>query len=718
MSDTASRESRARENRRTRGVRLPSTLVTTALGSALLLTLGERVAGAAQPSWLVAAWAPRAALECGSMPASPPPPPAPPPYEGAGPEQAPAAPQPAGPTSPGAPASSPGPAGGVPGGGAQGPLTPSTSIQSLAVDYSDWRLWWRFNKWSYMDQMVAERRAPRTRAGEGLQTDAQHTINPVLIRERVLPALLKVLADGGDERMQRAALIAIARIGEDASAAGSGAELSALLEARVGHSRQAVSETAILALGVLADTDGVASLASLLADDESGRALLGRLKVPTRVRALAAYSLGFAGSRCASPAVLAFIGHRLMATLVDARMDRDEIRIACLHAASLLPVGSEHTGEGDQLDRQRLLAERIDVLVELLEARQTSRSVRAHLPTALARLVRGEEGALKVRVAQLLIPLSDKRKERDANVRRSALAGLGLIGDSDRDPLDVELRKALENGISASDGIERDFAALALAQVAGRPGAGEGGAMFAAESTADTLLRKLSTGKSRQKPWVGVALGLLGKGMLREGGTLAKPVAAALRLKLDQTGSPLDAGAYCIGVGLSGDASAIGTIVRDLHETHDEMVRADIALSVGLIGKAGGREVLRDVMVNLAHHPDIMEQAALGRWLLADTSLVPDLLTMLPAADNWQSLTGVVKSMGWTRDARVILPLLEVLADEGRTAFARAAVIESLGALSDESPFPISRELSVGINYTIAPASLTDQSGFGVLDVL
>ncbi|MFT5152606.1 MAG: hypothetical protein ACI841_002605, partial [Planctomycetota bacterium] len=393
-----------------------------------------------------------------------------------------------------------------------------------------------------MEQLIKSPRASKTRASGDSAVELGDRVSAELIREHILPALHKVLEQAKDERMVRAALLALARIGEFPGYAVSGGELSAQLASRVGHSRQAVSETAILSLGVLAETDGAQLLASLLADDDAGRQMLKRTRVPRRVRALSAYALGLAASRSESPAVVSYIAHQLVTALTKQDVDCNEVRIACLHALGLTPLGKATVADGGR-SREAALQARLSLLIGILEQRGAEKEVRAHIPTVLARLVGSQDGLNKDRIAHLLMRLADKRKERDAGVRRSALAALGMVGDADQDSLDQEIRGALVLGIDAKDGIERNFAALSLAQVAGRPGGGEEGRMGGSSMAANALMKKLSRGKSRQKPWVGVALGVLGKGLKREGRGLGKPEAAALRLKLSQTTSPVDAGA-------------------------------------------------------------------------------------------------------------------------------------------------------------------------------
>ena len=69
-------------------------------------------------------------------------------------------------------------------------------------------------------------------------------------------------------------------------------------------------------------------------------------------------------------------------------------------------------------------------------------------------------------------------------------------------------------------------------------------------------------------------------------------------------------------------------------------------------------------------------------------------------------------------DAGSIGPLVELLDDTDKTASARAFAAVALGLVCDQDELPWNTILSVDLNYSAAPATLYDQAGFGILNIL
>ena len=74
------------------------------------------------------------------------------------------------------------------------------------------------------------------------------------------------------------------------------------------------------------------------------------------------------------------------------------------------------------------------------------------------------------------------------------------------------------------------------------------------------------------------------------------------------------------------------------------------------------------------------------------------------------------RGLAWAGDQRAVTPLLRMVADEGLSSGTRANAIEALGRVADRSPVPWDVRISAGLNYLDAPASLTDPTGYGILD--
>ena len=118
------------------------------------------------------------------------------------------------------------------------------------------------------------------------------------------------------------------------------------------------------------------------------------------------------------------------------------------------------------------------------------------------------------------------------------------------------------------------------------------------------------------------------------------------------------------------------------------------------------------------HKPIVMENAAIGRALLADADLVPEALERLKECDCWLSTYGVTRALAWAGDVRAVDPLLEILRDTDRSEAERALAADALGWIADKDILPWDARISVGVNYVAATPTLSDPTGYGILDVL
>jgi HEAT repeat protein len=115
--------------------------------------------------------------------------------------------------------------------------------------------------------------------------------------------------------------------------------------------------------------------------------------------------------------------------------------------------------------------------------------------------------------------------------------------------------------------------------------------------------------------------------------------------------------------------------------------------------------------------PHVLEQAAIGRALLGDRELVADLVVRLTDCHCWASVYGAARALAWTGDGRAVAPLLGILNDVERRDSDRRVAAQALGWIADKDLLGWHARLSSGVNYVEAPATLTDPTGFGVLDL-
>jgi HEAT repeat protein len=528
--------------------------------------------------------------------------------------------------------------------------------------------------------------------------------------------LVAIHVEVEDGSLQRASMIAMARAGRAYPELARELDVHALLAGELGNPRRALSEVAVLSLGVLGGVRASATLSSILIDDKAAQKAMRTTRIPIRARALAAYSIGLLCDGRESSVQTLHAVHHLSAVLQDEGTRYADLQTACVLGLGLVRF-PQFSGE-DDLSLGRSLSEPVESLIALLENKRTRDAIRTHAPTAIARLVAGGPESLRQRAAHVLLEHANRSKEKKDAVRHSSLAALGLIGTAGPDGIDKKIRAGLTQALRGGQSLERNFAALALGQVGGRMGSDPAASMDGASEVAKALSHMLVSGKSRQRPWIGLALGVQGHGMLRSKMQLPREVLSSLAMRVQETRTPQDTSAYCLAAGLARSTQAQKSVEEDLDRVHDDSLRAKIALSLGLMGASTSRELLAREMDESSHKPQMMEQAGLARHLLGDTTLVPDLIEKLGECDCGFSASGVTQALSWTRDPRAVAPLLKMARDKQRSNSERAAAVIALGRLADDDPLPIARKLAHGVNYPAAPATLTDPTGYGVLDVL
>ncbi len=531
----------------------------------------------------------------------------------------------------------------------------------------------------------------------------------------------EALSRADDTRLVARLLLALARIGEPPPYEGieDAPAIAPLLIEHVSDSNREVAETAVIALGVLGTTDSLVRLADLVHDAKPGRKLCGRNRVPTRMRALAAYGMGVAARHLDRYEASRYAVHHLSRVLDAETRKNVDLQVACVIALGMVrldPAQSPGAGSVSASWPSSGWAAQVDHLLALLEDEDRPRLVRAHVPTALARLLVGAPADVKERVARVLIAGRSPRVEKDADVRRGCVIALGTIGDRDDDEIDAAIRAALVESVQGRDGPARSFAVISLAQVAMRSGGGSEVPPASEQDVMTLLLGQLSRGKSLLRPWAGISLGLVGHARRRDGRPPSKDAEAALSCMLDGTQAPEVTAACAVGAGLAREVRLRRDVEELLLDSGLEAYRGHLAVSLGLMGDPASLPSLRRVMADALHEPLLMEQAAIARALLVDRDLNGELLERLEECECWASTWGVTRALGWTADHRALRPLLDLLRDTRRSEPERGLAAEALGWIADKESLPWDAWISSSLNYTAASETLTASGGLGILD--
>lgn len=612
------------------------------------------------------------------------------------------------------------------GAGPVAPGAPTPRSLAAAQDRSHWWHWWQYHRELYLDLDAALGRLhPRTPAGDDLPEPLPGRRNGLgreVVYGRLVPAIVATLEELDDPRFVRHALLALGRIGEAPPLAGGegGPELADVIARYLGDRSLAVTEAAVIALGALASPRAAVMLNDLVLDTERGRELTDRRRVPVRVRALAAYGLGVGGAADAPAAVRSYAVHSLAQVLSSDVAVYPDVQAACVVALGMVPAGAGRPAEaGGALPPSSGLEAQVRHVLGLFVDEDQPDMVRTHAPTALARLLAADPGldpALRDTVVRTLLDALSARANERVGVRRSCIVALGEIADADADALDVEARERLEASVRRGDVPSRNFAIMALARIGGRPGTGEGEPLGAAEDVERFLVAQLTKGKSLIQPWAGLALGVFAHGLREHGELLSARAADALREAIESTKSPEQCAALCLGIGLVGDNRAQATLLARLAAFQDEESLAHVAVALGMLRDGGAAPPLAALTAEALHRPELMESAALGRALLGDRDLVGELVARLAECESEPSARGVCRGLSWSADHRALEALLAVMTDAERSAGIRAHAAEAIGRIADRSPIPWDVRISAGLNYLDAPTTLTDPSGFGILD--
>ncbi len=632
----------------------------------------------------------------------------------------------------------PGPAApGSTGGSGPGAATTVAGPGAQGLDLTVWQYWWMFNKAPYLD-IKAHIYDGIVTGSEGffLGQDSTNAARDVLrpsqqvVRQRIVPSLLRALEKESSDDIVTSALIALAKIGDEP---GSATSFAAAIKPFLTHGSQEVAETAAVSLGILANDANVPLLIDLVRGDvsrlrgEHGLEFTGA--VPTSSRAFAAFGLGLVGSETASEDVRRQIVAACRELLVGEgrQLGTRDIQVACLTAIGLSPLALVSEAQAEGKDAPPVTRSgQIEWLIEYYRDASNNHLLRAQVPTALARLLAGVEGELRERVAKLLMEDLGKHSKQPVEIQQSCALALGRIGDSDEDPLDLAVRQTLMQVREVcSDQQTRNFALIGLAHAAGRPGQGEGDPIAGVGSGSKQpgarafLAEQLVEGKQGVRPWAALAMAILERNLVDAGKPASPEVGSALREMLGKSTSPEEVGGYAIALGIARDTQSTPVLLEKLDQIKDVEARGFVAVSLGLVEARTAIEPIETLVRKSRFQTELLQAASIALGLLGDKELVPDLVKMLQEASSLSAQAAISTGLGHIGDARSIEPLLALFEDQEKTAAARAFAGVALGIVADKDELPWNSRISVDINYRAnTPTLVSPGTGRGILDIL
>ncbi len=629
-------------------------------------------------------------------------------------------PTPAGPTAPGTPGSNP-----TSGGAATGVAQP------VSADLTLWSFWWEFNKEPYLNlkshlhtQAVAETGSDTFFTGRGDKAKSKESLKPTdqQIRDKVVPALLNALRTEKNNDIVTGCLVALAKIGDAKSENGKSAfeeEIKKFLT----DSNQEISETAAVALGILSNPASIPTLENLLRDTAEGRKLAKRSEVLYRTRSFAAYGLGLIGARVADEATRKIIVKILREAIESDDTKSRDLKVSGIIALGLVPLDTIDSPAGDnaQLPETSRTAE-LDFLLRFFNNDEHEYLVRAHCPTAMARLLTGlPADTAKIwrnKVASALTDRITEKKKEQAEVVQSCVLAMGLIGTNGKE--DAKIREALSSlSEKIKDVQANNFAMIALAKMGGTPG--EADMEAGITEVSKILLTQISKGKDTLRPWAGLGIGVMGHKLAQA--NVSSPamteMSDALRASLKEEKDRSRLAAYAIGAGILGDVESQEILRKKLGEETDDEARGYIAISLGLMNTRSAVEPIQSIIAESKYRPTLLKQAAIGLGLLGDKDLVPNLIQMLSDAKGLATQAAISSALGFIGDARSIDPLVGMLQNKDLTERARGFAAVALGIVADKETLPWNTKIAIDLNYRASTQTLVDaQGGTGILDIL
>jgi len=320
------------------------------------------------------------------------------------------------------------------------------------------------------------------------------------------------------------------------------------------------------------------------------------------------------------------------------------------------------------------------------------------------------------RIAETLMGLATAERGR-AELVQSSVQALGFLGTNDGEgALDRRIRKTLMADFR--DQQAQRFALVALAKVGARPGATR--PEVGIREAAGHLMDRLSRERSDLRAWSGLACGVLAHDLVVLGYSV--PTIASLqqsvRLTLVEERDPTSRGALAISCGIMGATDAVPLLLGLLEREREDDCRGHLAVALGLMRALEALAPVNEIVDQSRYRPELLKRAATALALLDDKDAVPKLLRLLGEARGLATQASISSALGLIGDQRSVVPLVAMLGNENLTERARGFAAVALGIVGDKEALPWNSKLALDADYRAAPATMTDASGTGILDIL
>lgn len=552
---------------------------------------------------------------------------------------------------------------------------------SASMGFERWEFWWEYNKDSYLDLKdkiygsdnvvgTASFLVGKSRKGT---FGTSKRVTPEIFSKEVLPTLLEALEIDHPD-VQDSSILAIARTARPEDAPALMEHITSMLSSKY----RSAQESACLSLGVLGSKDAVAICRDLMFDTETGRALVDRGKVPQRVRAFAALSLGLIGTDEGVPSLMLVIDR-------ESQMTQKDLIACAITALGLM---------GQSGVRDDITA----FLLKQLDRDDLDPYIKSFIPVALGRI--GDP----ISLAPIMRAFKDENRHNC--VRQSCAIALGRLASLSGDAEVVGLlMKYIQKG---KDVQTRHFAFIALAQVGARDDD------FNSHSQEHERLAKFFRSEI-EKPsrpshlsWacLAAAIHAMAQPPLQAG------VVEILTGRYASIKNPSDRGAMAVSLGLLDADTSAAMLFEDLRESRDKALQGYLCVGLGLMKWTAAAEKVRE-LVSTESVFLLRLQAAVGLGLMGDARAVDDLVGILEEGQTLSITSSVARALGQIGDRSAIEPLKEILSDPKAGNLSKAFVIVSLGLIGEKTDLPWNTAISENGNYRARFDAIAE-----VLDIL
>jgi HEAT repeat protein len=579
-----------------------------------------------------------------------------------------------------------------------------TGGDSLEPDLCQWQFWWEFNKDPFIKLKRAIYGSGRIVTGSdecyftrGKKSDAEDLLRPGQkdIATKVVPKLIQALETVNQRDITSSCLVALARIGMEED------RILPLMRARLSESDQEISETAALAMGILASPKAVNDLIALVTDGPAGRELCKRRnEVPFRTRSFAAYGLGLIAHANADIDLKEKIFDALKSIVEADKVSIRDLRIAAINGMRLLRINPT---DGEKAEK--LLNRTLDTLMAFYNARKPNEEQsQAHVPVAIARLLGKELDQKDVYKERWMTDLNEGKKSDW--IRQSCALALGVMARAADDKYSKALQIYFDKG---RDQQARYFSVMALGLIGG-------------EKNRTFLLRMVEDGKKIDKAWAALSLGVMNHQLCEtdKNAEIDSAAGALICKQLGENKNPEVQGGLAIALGLlkyTKGADEVLAVLRN--NVKEDELAGYCCLALGLMGHRDARDEIKSVVEESLRRPERLKQAAIGLGLLGDQSAGEVLIKFLRENNSLAAVSAVAGALGFIGDQRSLDPLNEMLFNKDLTDVARAFAAVALGIVADKEEFPWNSKIAANLNYRANTETLTDKAaGTGILDIL